>query len=175
MCGVITPSMNLADVLGRGRVDHEEPVLEENPALEGGAVAGFVATVATAIPILVMDISLLDTTIAGMYGFDGVLLVGIVAHLAHGTLFGLVFAFVMSDPSLVRVTEWRWKTLVAGVVYGLMLTVVGTGFILPVWLGATGLTAAPEILFVTPALVAWHLLYGAVLGGLYPEFEGLSR
>lgn len=167
--------MNLTDVLERRRVEHEEPVLEENPALEGGAAAGFVATLATAIPILLIDASLLDTTIAGMYGFEGVLPVGIVAHLAHGTLFGTVFALVMSDPSLVRVTEWRWKTLFAGVVYGVMLTVVGTGFVLPVWLGATGLAPAPEILFVTPALVGWHLLYGAVLGGLYPEFEWLSR
>lgn len=167
--------MNLADVLDRSTVEHDKPVLEENPALKGGAVAGFVATVATAIPILAMNPALLETTIAGMYGFEGVLAVGIVAHLAHGTLFGLVFAFVMSDPSLVRVTEWRWKTLVAGIVYGLMLTVLGTGFILPVWLGAIGLTAVPDFLVVTPALLGWHLLYGAVLGSLYPEFEALSR
>ena len=26
--------------------------------------------------------------------------------------------------------------------------------------------------FVTPALVGWHLIFGAVLGGLFPVLEG---
>ena len=53
---------------------------------------------------------------------------GWLAHLAHGTLFGLVFALVLSDPGLYRVTDWAWKTVLAGVVYGFVLGGAYTAF-----------------------------------------------
>jgi hypothetical protein len=93
-------------------------------------------------------------TIAGLYGSEGSLVVGWIAHLIHGSLFGAVSAAVLADPGLYRITEWVWKTVVAGViyglvvagvVYGLVLAVVGAGIVMHIWLGVVGVSMATSI------------------------------
>jgi len=74
------------------------------------------------------DLAVLRDAVAGLYTFEGSLVAGWLAHLAHGTLFGLVFALVLSDPGLYRVTDWAWKTVLAGVVYGFVLGGAYTAF-----------------------------------------------
>lgn len=140
---------------------------ENRPAWFGGALAGLLATVAMGVAITVTDLGVLRSSIAGLYGFEGSLLVGWVAHLAHGTVFGVVFAAVLSDPGFHRIERWVWKTTVAGAVYAVVLAVVGAGFVMPVWLGLVG-AAGAEVPMVTAPSVAWHLVYGVVLGVVYP-------
>ncbi|PSQ09449.1 hypothetical protein BRC93_12885 [Halobacteriales archaeon QS_5_70_15] len=84
-------------------------------------------------------------TIAGLYGSEGSLAAGWIAHPIHGSLFGAVSAAVLADPGLYRVTEWVWKTVVAGVVYGLVLAVVGAGIVMHIWLGVVGVSMATSI------------------------------
>jgi hypothetical protein len=62
------------------------------------------------------------------------------------------------------VSEWLWKTVVAGVVFGLVLAVAGAGIVLPIWLGAVGVDVGASIPFVTVPSLLWHTLYGVVLG-----------
>jgi len=142
-------------------------------AWRGGAVAGAIATVATGIAISAVDLSTLRIAIAGLYGFQGQLIAGWIAHLAHGTLFGMIFAAILADPGLYRVSERHWKTIVAGVVYGLVLAVAGAGIVMPIWLGAVGVDLELTIPHVTVPLLAWHLVYGVVLGGVFPFVDGL--
>lgn len=163
--------MAIQDYLPETDGERADSPFETTAALRGGTAAGFVATVATLAPILVLDSGMLSDTIAGMYGVEGSLLVGLVAHLVHGTLFGFGFAFVLSDPGLIGITRWWWKTILAGVVYGLVLSLVATGFVLPVWLEPLGASTVPDVPFITTTLVAWHVLYGLVLGVLFPFFE----
>jgi hypothetical protein len=139
----------------------------------GGAVAGAVATVAMGLAISLMQLSMLRVAIAGLYGFEGSLLAGWAAHLLHGSLFGVVFAAILADPGLYRVSEWLWKTALAGVVYGLVLAVVGAGIVMPIWLGVVGVSVTAAIPNVTVPLLVWHAVYGVVLGGLFPFVEGL--
>lgn len=160
--------MALSDYYGRDK--QGESVFESDVELRAGAIAGFVATAITAVVLVVIDPELLTVTIPGLWGLSG-LGAGLVIHLLHGTLFGLVFAVVLADPSLVRITDWLWKTVIVGLVYGLVLAVVATGIILPAWLQFLGLGAAPEIPFVTWSLLVWHILYGLVLGVLFPFAE----
>jgi hypothetical protein len=136
-----------------------------------GAVSGFVATVVMGVAITVGDLAVLREAIAGLYAFEGNLVAGWVAHLVHGTLFGVVFAVVLSDPSLYRVSEWAWKTVLAGVVYALILALAGAGMIMPIWLRLVGFGSPPTFPNVSAALVGWHLLYGVVLGGAYVVFD----
>lgn len=151
-----------------GRELTEDSEFDVPVAWRGGAAAGFLATLATTVVIVPFDIGLFSDTIAGMYGLEGVFAAGVVAHLIHGTLFGVVFAAVLSDPSLVGITNWLWKAAAAGVVFGLVLAVVGTGFVLPAWVQFVGVTGLLPMPYVNATLLAWHGLYGLVLGLVFP-------
>ncbi len=158
--------------------DHDQGIGDETAtpfeatwAWKGGGIAGFLATVVMGTVISVMHLPTLQLAIAGLYGQSGNLIAGWVAHLVHGTLFGMIFALLLSAPGLYRVTEWYWKTIVAGIVFGMMLAVVGAGIIMPIWLGVTGFSTPPPIPNVTTPLLLWHLIYGLVLGGLFPVLE----
>lgn len=140
-------------------------------AWKGGGIAGFLATIVMGMFISVMNLPTLQLAIAGLYGQTGSLIAGWLAHLVHGTLFGLIFALLLSDPGLYRVTDWYWKTIVAGVVYGMMLAIVGAGIIMPIWLGFAGFPTPPSIPNVTTPMLVWHLIYGLVLGSLFPLLE----
>lgn len=158
-----------------GTAHEDVSPFENTPAIQSGAIAGFVATLVTLVAIVPIDPEMLSDSIAGMYGLESALAVGAVAHLVHGTIFGLVFALVLSDPGLVRITDWLWKSALIGVVYGLVLALMATGFIMPAWLEFVGVAQAPEIPFVTGSLVGWHVLYGLVLGIMFPFVEGQLR
>lgn len=136
-----------------------------------GAVAGFVASLVMGLAISLVQLDTLRIAIAGLYGFEGSLVVGWLAHLAHGTLFGLVFAAVLSDPGLYHITDWWWKTLMAALVYALILAVAGAGIVMPIWMGFVGLPTPETIPYVTVPLLAWHLVYGLTLGVVYPFAE----
>jgi len=146
---------------------------ENGWAWRGGGIAGLVATIAMGVAISGMDLSTLQLAIAGLYGQSGNLITGWVAHLVHGSLFGLLFSLLLSDPGLYRITDWYWKSALAGVVYGMMLAIVGAGIIMPIWLRVVGFSSPPAVPNVTLPLLAWHLVYGVVLGGVYPFVEDL--
>ncbi|SFR64444.1 hypothetical protein [Halogeometricum limi] len=141
----------------------------------GGAVAGLLATVVTGIVISAMQLSTLQVAIAGLYGQSGSLVAGWVAHLVHGTLFGMLFALLLSDPGLYRLTDWYWKTILAGVVYGLVLAVVGAGILMPIWLDVVGGATPLSIPNVTVPMLLWHVTYGLVLGGAFAVVERRSE
>ena len=151
--------------------DETTDPFETNWAWKRGGIAGFLATVVMGAAISVMHLSTLQLAIAGLYGQSGNLIAGWVAHLVHGTLFGMIFALLLSDPGLYNVTDWYWKAIVAGVVYGLMLAIIGAGIIMPIWLGLAGFPTPPSIPNVTLPMLIWHLIYGFVLGGLVPMLE----
>lgn len=140
-------------------------------AWKGGAAAGLAATVVMGVAISTMRLETLRLAIAGLYGTPGSLVVGWVAHLVHGTIFGAIFAAILADPGLYGLSTWRWKTFIAGMVYGLVLAVVGAGVIMPIWLGAVGFPTPPRLPNVTVPMLVWHLIYGAVIGLVYPLLE----
>ncbi len=145
---------------------------ETDWAWKGGGVAGLIATVAMGLAIMAMDIELLRVVIAGLYGFEESVVAGWIAHLAHGTLFGIIFAAILTDPALYLVSQRIWKSVVAGIVYGLVLTIIGAGILMPIWVSVVGL-GSPPIPNVTGPSLVWHLIYGAVLGGIFPFVKSL--
>lgn len=168
--------MDVPTLHRRDAADHEP--FEEHFAWRGGAAAGFVATLVMGLAITVVDPGMLRDPIAGLYGLQGSLLAGWGVHLVHGTIFGLLYALVMADPSLTAGTRGLPRSITAGVVYGVVLAIVGAGVIMPMWLEVVGFAAVPAFPFVTGSSLGWHLIYGAVLGGLFPfldETDGRSR
>lgn len=165
--------------MGVDNIEHEPgenvpAAFETKFAWKGGLLAGVVATIVMGVAISVMALETLRVAIAGLYGFEGSLLAGWAAHLVHGALFGLIFAAFLADPALHRVGERVWKSILAGAVYGLVLTVIGAGIIMPMWLDFVGFQNPPGILDITTATLVWHLVYGAVLGALFPYAKGVG-
>lgn len=149
---------------------HEpRPRFETGVAWKGGALAGALATIATGIVITILGLDTLRIVIAGLYGQSGSLVTGWIAHVVHGTLFGVIFAGILTDPGLFRLADWRWKTVLAGLAYGLVLAIVGAGIIMPIWLAAAGFPEPPTMPHVTAASLLWHGIYGVVLGAIYPS------
>lgn len=161
--------MSLPNVFGREPAEHDP--FEAHLGWRAGIGAGLVAAVAMGIGITLVEPGVLRGAIAGLYGLEGSLLAGWVVHLAHGALFGLAFAVVVADPSLANMGHRYPGSLVAGIVYGLALAVVGMGLVMPMWLDAVGLAGAPELPFLTGSLLAWHLLFGIVLGAAFPALD----
>lgn len=63
--------------------------------------------------------------------------------------------------------------MLAGLVYGVVIWVVLAALVMPVWLGAVGFPSPPPFPnFAVPSLL-WHLVYGAVLGAVFPAVKGL--
>ncbi|WP_435334764.1 histidine kinase [Haloarchaeobius sp. TZWWS8] len=144
-----------------------ESLFESRFEWKAGAVSGLLAAFAMGLAISLVRLETLRVAIAGLYGFEGSLAVGWAAHLFHGALFGVVFAAILADPGLFGVRDWLWKSVAAGMVYGVVLAVFGAGIIMPIWLGAVGQPPATSIPHVTLPLVAWHLIYGLVLGATF--------
>lgn len=114
------------------------PPFKAKWAWKGGAVAGLVATVAMGLATSVVQLSTLRLAITGLYGFEGSLVVGWVTHLAHSTLFGIIFAGLMADPCFFQVSDSVLKSIVAAAGYGFVFAVAGAGIIMPIWLGLAG-------------------------------------
>jgi hypothetical protein len=133
----------------------------------GGAAAGLLAAAAMAVAIVAVDLSTLRVAIAGLYGFEGNIVAGLVAHLAHGAAFGLLFGALLAEPTMAGATDSRGRTLVAALAYALVLAVAAAGVVMPIWLRIAGVSG-PAPPHVTVATVAWHAVYGVVLGAVYP-------
>ena len=66
-----------------------------------------------------------------------------------------------------------WETVVAGVVYGLVLAVVAAGILMPIWLSVVGFPTPPSVPNVTAPLLIRRAAYGALLGAFFPFVDEL--
>lgn len=138
----------------------------------GGILAGLAGGVVMGILLLILSPDALTTAIPALYGQQGAV-AGWIVHLFNSVVLGLVFAAVVSLTSLRRYTDSVRGTVGLGAVYGVVLWVITGSIILPFWLQAVGVPAAPPVpTFALPSLV-WHLAYGIVLGAVYPYVVSL--
>lgn len=152
--------------------DQVNDPLKGHSSWKRGAVAGCFATIVMGGFIMAMDLELLQTAIAGLYAQEGNLAAGWAAHLLHGTIFGLLFAAIVSEPTIAGATRHPWKIVAVSTVYGLILSVAAAGIIMPIWLQAVGLSEIVSLPHVTRPMVLWHLVYGACLGAVFAAFDG---
>ena len=89
---------------------------------------------------------------------------GWIAHLVHGTVFGVVFAAILTDPMVSAARKTPRRTVFTALVFGLALAVFGAGVLMPMWLEGVGVSDRPPLPNVTVPLVLWHGVYGVVLG-----------
>ncbi len=143
-----------------------------NQGWDGGVVGGLVGAIVMGAMIWLQQPAVLDGAIPAMYTLEGAA-VGWVAHLLHGALFGLMFVAFLQMPLLNRLSDTVVTAGLVGLLYGGALWVVAAGIIMPVWLQTLGFAGAPAVpnWTISGSLIP-HLVYGVLLGVVYPFFAG---
>jgi hypothetical protein len=132
---------------------------------QAGVVGGVLGAGVMAIAISVMNPPTLMGGIPGLYTLSGGV-AGWIVHLSHGAVLGVVFAAIVESDAVSA--ESAGAHFGAGIVWGIVTWAVLAAIVMPLWLSAVGFPQAPPLPnFAIPSLV-WHLLYGAVLGIVYP-------
>lgn len=138
-----------------------------NPWVAGG-VSGLIAGVVMGLMLQTMMTPVITTAIPALYGGSGVV-VGWIAHLFHSVVFGLLFVGAVGSVSSLGEYASRVSTGAGlGLGYGVLLWVVAAGFVMPIWLGAVGFPGTPPTPNFNPMSLVGHVVFGVVLGALYP-------
>lgn len=136
-------------------------------ALGAGFLATYIATIGgywfPAIGLPKVDFAIFNgVKIApGGSGPQFSYLVGMISHLIDGVIFGLIYAWLIS-PRL------RWAGWLKGMIFGFILTVAVWLAVLPLVFEA-GLFGAELGWKATIAVLAWHLIWGVLMGAIYDD------
>lgn len=148
------------------------PTATNQNAWKGAVIAGIVGAAAMGVLVSLMNAATLAVAIPSLYGLapppNGV--AGWAVHLSHGAVLGVLFGGIADAAGVGRSVG---KSAAAGIGYGVLVWVVFAALLMPVWLSAVGSPASPPFPnFALPSLL-WHVVYGVVLGALYPPLRGL--
>jgi len=137
-----------------------------------GMIGGLVGGAAMGILITIMLTPAIEGAIPGMYGLSGGL-AGWIVHMSHSAVLGVVFAAIIGA-GLGRSSDNVGATIAIGAVYGIVLWAVLAALVMPIWLAAVGFPQAPPFPnFALPGSLPAHVVYGAVLGAVYPYVTGI--
>jgi uncharacterized membrane protein YagU involved in acid resistance len=140
----------------------------QNRLANGVWVSAVIAGLAAGIAMGVLEsIQGVMPTIGTLYGVP-TFTAGWVAHLFHSVMLALVFGIGVSRAPLRDYAQRLSTGTALGVGYGVVLTVVTGGIVLPLWLMAIGVPNAPSVPNLTLIGLVNHLVYGVVLGAVYP-------
>ncbi|SDG10045.1 hypothetical protein SAMN04488067_11547 [Halorubrum xinjiangense] len=143
-----------------------EGVSTETGDWRAGVAGGLVGGVAFGAMMSAMTPGVLQMAIPAMYGIEGPAgAVGWAIHMSHGAVIGLGFAALAGlKPDIGGSTG---TGLGVGAGYGLIVWVALAAIAMPIWLGAVGFPGAPPLPNVGVESLVGHVVYGAVLGGVY--------
>ena len=133
---------------------------------KAGVIGGLGGGLIFGILMSVMMPDIIGGAIPGLYGFSGGV-VGWTIHMAHSAVLGVVFAGLAD--ALPQYTNTLGKSLGAGVVYGIVLWALLGAVVMPIWVGAV-LPMTPPVPNINPMSLVGHVVYGGLLGLLYPVF-----
>ena len=119
------------------------------PRLIAGAIGGIAGGIVFGIMMGMMGML---TMIAGMMGSDSAV-VGFIIHIMISIIFGLGFAFIPA-----RFTTSFGLAAVAGVIYGIILWVVGPLIIMPLMMGGAVFTIGKA----TMMSLMGHIIYAVI-------------
>ena len=141
----------------------------EQFAWKGGALAGLAGGVVMGAMLTTQMTPVIEVAIPSMYGLEG-LAAGWVAHLFHSVVLGVVFAGVASA---LGYGDSVGRSAGLGVGYGVVLWVVLAALVMPIWLGAVGSPANPPFPNFNPMSLVGHVVYGLVVGVVFPYVREL--
>ncbi|MFD1633326.1 histidine kinase [Haloplanus ruber] len=134
-----------------------------------GTLGGIAGGLVMGALVVAMNAPTLAVAIPSLYALapPPTLGLGMVVHVSHGAVLGVVFA------ALVGVSGVRTPTTQVGlgIAWGVAAWVGFAALLMPLWLRAVGSPASPPFPnFALPSLL-WHAVYGAVLGAVYVATE----
>ncbi|MFB6119253.1 histidine kinase [Halosegnis sp.] len=135
-----------------------------------GVLAGLAGGLAMTALMLAMGATpVIAGAIPGLYGLalPPNLLAGIVVHLSHGAVLGVVLAGLVSAIDL----DAAAAIVSTGVVYGVVTWLLLAALVMPLWLSAVGFAMAPPFPNFAPPSLLWHVTYGAVAGAVLAGVE----
>ncbi|EMA19553.1 MULTISPECIES: DUF6789 family protein [Haloarcula] len=132
---------------------------------KAGVLGGIAGSAVMGALILVMNTATLAVAIPSLYGLapPPSPAAGLVVHLSHGAVMGVLFAGLARLLSL----ESPGELLGLGVGWGVATWALFAALLMPVWLGAVGSPASPPFPNFAPPSLLWHVVYGAVLAVVY--------
>ena len=138
---------------------------------KAGVIGGLAGGLVFGVMMTLMMTNIMEMAIPVMYGIEGPAgEVGWVIHMAHSAVLGVVFAAIIGVAGLSG--ESGQKQVGAGIVYGIVLWLVLATFVMPAWVGAMG-PMNPPVPDFNPMSGVGHVVYGAILGGVYYALEAL--
>jgi uncharacterized membrane protein YagU involved in acid resistance len=141
----------------------------EQFAWKGGALAGLAGGVVMGVMLTMQMTNVIQFGIPAMYGLEG-LAAGWIAHLFHSVVLGVVFAVVAGA---LGFGDSAGRTAGLGMGYGIVLWVLLAVIVMPIWLGAVGSPANPPLPNFNPQSLVGHVVYGLVVGAVFPYVRGL--
>lgn len=126
----------------------------------GGVVAG------GAFGLLIQFVLAAMPAIGAIYGASGAY-AGWILHLIHSSIFGVLYAAVAQHDPLRGYIDEVVPGIGLGIGYGMVIWAVFFVFLRPVWLQITDHTGAAPVQYLEPLPLSAHIVFGAVLGGIY--------
>ena len=135
-----------------------------------GALAGVLGTLAfTAFFLAIGNTGTVAMAIPALYGITGPsLLIGGLIHTIHGAVLGVIFTSLISAAGQASQLENLKTSLIWGLGYGLVTTLLLAAILMPIWLSTVGFPNAPSVPNFNPMGLLGHFIYGGVLGASYP-------
>ena len=146
-------------------------VSTETSDWKAGVTGGLVGALVFGAMMSVLTPGVLQMAIPAMYGIEGPAgALGWAIHMSHGAVIGVGFAAMAGlKPDL---GDSVGTILGVGAAYGLLVWVALAVIAMPIWLGAVGFAGAPPLPNVGVESLVGHVVYGAVLGGVYSAMAG---
>ncbi|WP_276260262.1 histidine kinase [Haloglomus litoreum] len=145
----------------------------EEPSWKGGVVAGLAGAAVMAVLMAVMNPAPLVGAIPSMYGLTPPSpAAGVALHLSHGAVLGVAFAALLGRTGRIDTGD-RVQTVAAGVAWGVVTWVGLAALVMPVWLSVVGSPVSLPFPNLVPGSLLWHVVYGAVVGAVFPAVDGL--
>ena len=134
-------------------------------------VSGTIAGIASGLVfgVLLQSMGMMPT-IASLYGSESVL-IGWVAHLVHSVVFAIGFVAALGRSPFAQYDGKLVPTLLLAIGYGILLWVFGAAIVMPAWLSVVT-PASPAIPVINAQSLVGHVVYGVVLGTVYPVLVG---
>jgi uncharacterized membrane protein YagU involved in acid resistance len=143
-----------------------------------GVVAGLIAGIVFGMMMQVMNAPTPEggqmpmmAMVAKVVGSTS-LTVGWIYHLFNSAVIGAIFAWLFSSRAVTAGNGLGW-----GAVYGIVWWILGGQVLMPLALGMPPFASImmPAMRMVAVGSLIGHVMYGLILGGLFPVFARTTR
>lgn len=153
---------------------HETPTENILIILVSGLVSGLIGGIV--MGVILHAGSNLMPLIGALYG-EPTIMGGWISHLLNSAIIGVLFAVILTRPSIRKRIGTVTEYMIAGMLYATLVGIVTAGIMLPITMNATGTQQLPEPAIASTGLIGEllvvisvgvaHLTYGFVLGAVF--------